>query len=359
MVRDIASLHSEETVAKALSLMVDRSVHQVPVVNDDGRYAGMIFAKQILASSAQPASKLKSFVVSTTSVAPEDDVEEAARLVIRTGSRALPVVENGRLVGIVSETDIAQTSDFGHATVDEVMTGAIVIEEDTPLADAMTKMRRYNISRLPVISKAGLLRGVISILDAAAIESMPTERTSRSAGISGATAKVKGIVKVKDIMRRAVSVERGTRLNDLAEHFKKSEEVIVVGDGRPIGIVTPKDALELILPKKGEVAIHMAHLEDESERREIEEHLSKFMKKSLGQLGNILSVVVYADKHRTRKYSIRTRFITDKGVINAHAIGYDPISATKELILKLDKQIKAQHTQKVAGRKQRGTARRM
>lgn len=359
MVRDVASLASEDTVAKALSMMVDHSIHQVPVVDEDGKYAGMIFAKQILASSAQPMSKLKSFVVSTSTLGPGDDIEKAARLVIGTGIRALPVVENGRITGIVSETDIVQTADFGHATVDEVMSGAVVIEEDTPLSDAVAKMRRYNISRLPVISKAGVLRGVMSILDAAAIASMPTERTSRSAGITGATSKVKGDVKVKDIMRRAVSVERGTKLNDLAEHFKRSDEVVVVGNGRPMGIVTPKDALELILPKKDEVAIHMAHLEDESERREIEEQLSKFLKKIHGKLRDILSVVVYADKHRTRKYSLRCRLITAKGVINAHAIGYDPISAAKELIVKLDRQIKAEHTQKVKSRQHRKTARRM
>ena len=358
MVSDVAALALEDTVAKAYNLMVDRSIHQVPVVND-GKYVGMIFAKQLLASSAQPTSKLKSFAVNTATLAPEDDLEEAARLVIGSGNRALPVINGGQLVGIVSETDIAQTADFGNATVDSVMSGAIVIEEDTPLADAVSKMRRYNISRLPVISKSGVLRGVMNIIDAASIAATPTERTSRSAAISGGKAKPKGDVMVKDIMRRAVPVERGTSMNNLAEHFKKSEEVVVVGDGRPMGIVTPKDALELILPKKGEPAIHMAHLEDAQERREIEEQLAKFLKKIQGKLGDIQSVVVYADKHKTRKYSVRCRLITARGVINAKAVGYDPISAAKELIARLDRQIKSEHSEKVKGRQHRESARKM
>ncbi len=365
MVKNVAALSPEDTVAKAYSLMVDRSIHQVPVVAEEdeeggGKYVGMVFVKGLLARNVPALSKLKSYVANTATLSPDDDVEKAARLVIGSGNRALPVVEKdtGRLAGIVSETDIAQTADFGGATVDEVMSGAIVIEEDTPLADAVAKMRRYNISRLPVINKDGVLRGVMSILDAASILATPTERTSRSAAISGGKAKVKGEVKVKDIARRAVSVERGTRLNELADFFKKSEEVVVVGDGRPMGIVTPKDALELILPKKGDATIHMAHLEDQQERREIEEQLQKFLKKIQGKLGDVQSVVVYADKHKTRKYSVRCRLITAKGVINAHAVGYDPISAAKELIKRLDRQIKADHTQKVKGRKQRGSARR-
>ncbi|MGI0019490.1 MAG: CBS domain-containing protein [Nitrososphaera sp.] len=360
MVSNIASLAPEDTVAKAYSLMIDRSIHQVPVA-ENGRYIGMVFAKRLMASSAQPTSKLKSFIVNTSTLSPDDDVEKAAKLVIGSGNRALPVVDGktAKLAGIVSETDIAQTADFGGATVDEVMSGAIVIEEDTLLADAVSKMRRYNISRLPVINEKGLLRGVMNILDAASIAAMPTERTSKSAGISGNKTKVKGDVKVKDIARRAVSVERGTRLNDLADNFKKSEEIIITGDGRPMGIVTPKDALEVILPKKGEPTIHMAHLEDAQERREIEEQLLKFLKKIQGKLGDIQSVIVYADKHKMRKYSVRCRLITAKsGVINAHAVGYDPITAAKGLIERLDRQIKAEHTQKVKGRQHRESARR-
>jgi CBS domain-containing protein/ribosome-associated translation inhibitor RaiA len=359
MVTDVVSLTAEDTVAKALTYMVDRSIHQVPVVDENGVYSGMIFAKQFLASSAQTVSKLKSFVTNTSSLSPDDDVEEAAKLILGTGNRALPVVQNGKVVGILSETDIAQTTDFGHAIVDEVMTGAIVTEEDTQLADAVSKMRRYNISRLPVINRAGVLRGILSILDAAEIMAMPIGRTSKSAAITGNRSKVKGEVKVKDIMRRAVAVERGTRLNELTENFKKNEELVVVGDSRPMGVVTPKDALELVLPKKGGPTIHISHMGNEDDRRDIEENLSKFVKKIQGRIRDLQNVVVYADRHKTRKYSVRCRLITGKGVINAHAVGYDPISAVKELVRKLDRQVKAEHTQKVKKRKkQRGTPRR-
>jgi CBS domain-containing protein/ribosome-associated translation inhibitor RaiA len=271
----------------------------------------------------------------------------------------MPVVENGELVGIVSETDLVSTADFGHAIVDEVMSGAIVIEENTSLADAISKMRRYNISRLPVINTKGILRGTLSILDIAKIIATPRERTSKSAAISGGTAGIKD-VKVKDIARRAVSVERGTKLNVIIDHFKQNEEVVVVGDGRPMGIVTPKDMLELILPKKSsEPIIHMAHFEDGQDRIEIQEQLARFLEKIQGKLGDVTSIVVYADKHKTRKYSLRTRVITSKGVIDAKAVGYDPLSASKELIARLERRIKSEHSQRVKDRQHRNSPRKM
>jgi len=358
MVADVFSLTAEDTVAKAFNLMVDKSINQLPVVDERDKYVGMIFAKQLINSTAQPTSKLKSYIVNTSTLSPDAEVEKAAQLVIGSGNRALPVVERGKLVGIVSETDLVMTADFGHATVDEVMSGAIVIEEDTLLADALSKMRRYNISRLPVINGKGILRGSLNILDVGKIITTPRERTSKSAAISGSTAGIKD-VKVRDLMRRAISAERGTKLNTLLEHFRRNEEVVIVGDGRPMGIVTPKDALELVLPKRdNEPVIHMAHLEDGQDRIEIQEQIERFLKKIQGKLGDVRSIVVYADKHKTRKYSLRTRVITSRGVIDAKAVGYDPISASKELVAKLDRRIKSEHSQIVKGRQHRESARR-
>jgi CBS domain-containing protein/ribosome-associated translation inhibitor RaiA len=359
MVTDVVTLSPEDSVAKALNLMANRSFNQIPIVDENGKYLGMIFAKQIINSTAQSSSKLKGYIVSTSTLSRDHDIEKAAQLVIGSGNRAMPVVEKGDLVGIVSETDLVSTSDFGHAIVDEVMSGAIVIEENTSLADAVSKMRRYNISRLPVINTKGILHGTLSILDIAKIIATPRERTSKSAAISGGTAGIKD-VKVKDITRRAVSVERGTKLNAMTDHLRQNEEAVVVGDGRPMGIVTPKDVLELILPKKSsEPIIHMAHFEDGQDRMEIQEQLARFLKKIQGKLGDVRSIVVYADKHKTRKYSLRTRLITSNGVIDAKAVGYDPLSASKELVARLERRIKSEHSQRVKGRQHRDSPRKM
>jgi len=359
MVVDVVTLTSEDTVAKALNTMANRSINQIPILDESGKYLGMIFAKQFISSTAQPSSKLKGYITKTSTLSRDDDIEKAAQLVIGSGNRAIPVVEDGRLVGVISETDLVSTADFGHAIVDEVMSGAIVIEENTSLADAISKMRRYNISRLPVINTEGILRGTLSMLDVAKIIATPSERTSKSAAISAGTAGIKD-VKVKDITRRAVSVERGTKLNVMTEHLRRHEEVIVVGDGRPMGIVTPKDALELILPKKSNAPIiHMAHLENGQDRIEIQEQLARFLQKIQGKLGDVSSIVVYADKHKTRKYSLRTRLITSNGVIDAKAVGYDPLSASKELVTRLERRIKSEHNQRVKDRQHRESPRKV
>jgi CBS domain-containing protein/ribosome-associated translation inhibitor RaiA len=350
-------LTSEDSVAKALNIMYENNINQIPIIDDDRKYIGMIYAKQFLGVNATPSSKLKSFLVNTPVLSSEDNIEKCAQLIVATGNRALPIVENGKLISIVSETDVVLTSDFGHARVDEVMSGAIVIEEDDTLSNALSKMRRYNISRLPVINSNGILTGSVNALDITKIIATPRQRAGKAPGV-GTMAAIRE-VKLKDIMRRTVSVERGTSLNSAIENFKKAEEIIVVGDRRPIGIVTPKDALELTLPKISDPTIHIAHLDSDEARKEIEDQKTRFLKKIQGKLENIRLVTVYADKHKTHKYSLRARIITTEGVVAAKAVGYDPLSACKELISRLNRRIRAEHSQKINDRRHRESTRKV
>lgn len=341
----------EYSASRALKLMYENNTSHLPVVDDSGVYLGMVYAKQFLNVNAMPSSKLKNFITKTPSLNVNDTIEKSLELFMTTGKHVLPVFYDGKLYGTISENDMILTSDFGHATVDQIMSGAIVVEDQSTLSNAISKMRRYNISRLPVINSSGILIGIVTALDLVNLISVPRERASKSPGI-GTAAAVRDIM-VKEIMRKASSVEAGTRLNSVAEKFRNSDEVVVVGNGRPIGVVTPKDALELILPKQSEPSIHIAHLDEDDIRREIEEQFSKFLKKIQGKLENVQLVMVYADKHKTHKYSLRARMITDKGVIDAKAVGYDALSACKELISRLERRIKSEHSQEVRSKQHR------
>jgi CBS domain-containing protein/ribosome-associated translation inhibitor RaiA len=349
----VIPINLEDTVSRALKIMYENNTSHLPVVDDSGNFIGMIYAKQFLTVNAMPRSKLKSFLTKTPILNLNDSIEKSVELFMNTGNHALPVLDDGKLYGIIRENDVLLTSDFGHATVDQIMSGAIVVEDVSTLSNALSKMRRYNISRLPVINSSGVLIGLLTPLDVANLISVPKERATKSSGI-GTMVAIRE-VKVKEIMRKATSVETGTRLNTAIERFRANEEVIVTGNTRPIGIIRPKDALELVLPKRAEPTIHIANVDEHETRREIEEQFARFLKKIQGRLENVQLIIVYVDKHKTHKYSLRVRTITDKGVIDAKAVGYEPSSACKELISKLERRIKSYHSQKVKGRQHRGS----
>jgi CBS domain-containing protein len=94
--------------------------------------------------------------------------------VLYTGHRAVPVVSNGRLVGIVSMTDARRLPGeaWPTSTVQQVMTRAplVTISPDADLAAAIRVMGQKGLHQLPVVEdgdgegadEAGHLRGMIS-----------------------------------------------------------------------------------------------------------------------------------------------------------------------------------------------------
>jgi CBS domain-containing protein len=100
-----------DTIQNAAQIMRDEDTGAVPVV-DNGRAVGMVTDRDIVvravADGSQPSRRVSEIVTSAVVTAtPDMSTREAAQLMSEHQIRRLPVVENERLVGIVSLGDIA------------------------------------------------------------------------------------------------------------------------------------------------------------------------------------------------------------------------------------------------------------
>ena len=105
-------------------------------------------------------------------VSPDTPVTELAKLMRDHDVGAIPIGENDRLVGMVTDRDIvckglAQDNfDTRRATARDVMTAEIhCCREDEDLAKAVRHMEELKVRRLPVINKSKRLVGMISLGD--------------------------------------------------------------------------------------------------------------------------------------------------------------------------------------------------
>jgi CBS domain-containing protein len=112
MTADPRSIGASASVVEAARLMREQHIGSLPVTEDD-RLVGMItdrdITTRVVAESAVPETTSVGDVYSRDliSVEPNSDLDEALRLMARHQVRRLPVVENGRLVGVVAQADIA------------------------------------------------------------------------------------------------------------------------------------------------------------------------------------------------------------------------------------------------------------
>jgi CBS domain-containing protein len=105
-------------------------------------------------------------------ISPDQTICDAAKLMAEIDAGALPVAENGLLVGMVTDRDVAiravAKAKSPDTKVREVMTREILYcFDDEDLEDVARNMSRNQVRRLPVVSHAMRLVGILSLGDLA------------------------------------------------------------------------------------------------------------------------------------------------------------------------------------------------
>ncbi|MCS6768723.1 MAG: CBS domain-containing protein [Candidatus Nitrosocaldus sp.] len=113
MIRDVVTIGPEETAQEAAKLMAEHGIGSV-VVMDSTKVIGIVTERDLVrkvCAKDMPSSRVRiRDVMSTPIITAEPDlsIEAAVQRMFNNKIRRLPVVENGRLVGIVTISDIAK-----------------------------------------------------------------------------------------------------------------------------------------------------------------------------------------------------------------------------------------------------------
>jgi CBS domain-containing protein len=128
------------------------------------------------------------------SVGPHDSARKAAELMLRYGVTGFPVLDQGKLVGIITQGDFLRRAETGTApdhagpnavpdnadagplagayahahgrTVAEIMSREVVtVSPEAPLSEVVDLMARHHVSRLPVVGDRGGVIGILSRVD--------------------------------------------------------------------------------------------------------------------------------------------------------------------------------------------------
>jgi CBS domain-containing protein len=106
-------------------------------------------------------------------IGPDATLREAAAKMKQLDVGSLPVAENDRLIGMITDRDttiraVAQGLDPNRARVREAMTPKITyVFDDQDVSEAADIMKEKQIRRLPVLNRAKRLVGIVSLGDLA------------------------------------------------------------------------------------------------------------------------------------------------------------------------------------------------
>jgi CBS domain-containing protein len=132
---NVVTIRPEQTIREALATLVTRNVGALVAVNNAGEPRGMLSERDILRAAARNETVFTQFVsdLMTTDVivgVPQDDLASVAHTMTEKRIRHIPVVEESKLVGIVSIGDVvkAQRDQF-QGELDTLQT--MILGDDT------------------------------------------------------------------------------------------------------------------------------------------------------------------------------------------------------------------------------------
>lgn len=114
-------VNEDDSMKKAMDLLKERECRHLPVLNKEGKLVGVLTERDLKSASPSPATslevreiyylldKVKAKQIMTRrpyTISPQAPIEEAALIMREKKIGCLPVIEGGKLVGIITETDI-------------------------------------------------------------------------------------------------------------------------------------------------------------------------------------------------------------------------------------------------------------
>jgi CBS domain-containing protein len=156
------------TRTEVLKRLVKNNITGLPVIKGtDGTLAGFVTRADIF---AKPDEEQLALVMrrEVPTIGPNASVKDAARMMVDMNLTHLPVIEKGKLVGLLTPTDmlIVVEKDNPQVSVEEIVRSpCIPIYSGAPLTVALATFKAAKVSALPVLDDEAKLVGIITDRD--------------------------------------------------------------------------------------------------------------------------------------------------------------------------------------------------
>jgi CBS domain-containing protein/rubredoxin len=106
MTTTVITVTESQTKQQAARLLAQHRISGLPVVNDDNVVVGVVTEYDVISKDGQTVGEIMTRGV--ISITPDTDLEEVSHILVNERIKRLPVLDQGRLLGIVSRADLVR-----------------------------------------------------------------------------------------------------------------------------------------------------------------------------------------------------------------------------------------------------------
>lgn len=330
------------------------------LVFDGNTYKGVVTQDLIIKSHLKwdpTKAKVKDVYKPAPIIKPRDDLSYAAKLMIETDLRSLPVGEDKtNIFGVISDLSILDRvikEEFGKRKVREFMTtDVITLKPDDTVAKALATMRDHAISRIPIVNEESKLEGLVTLHDLIIRFIKPRFRAQAGELVGEKIppfstqlreVMIRGVITVLPdaTIREAVATMIDNHIDGL---------VVINEENKVVGILTVKDLLlpiSRMVEKEAKFYLQLggdAHILSDFTRERIISDIKKFVDGYADVLGNEGIIYLYIRRFNEKfrgvhLYQARTRVVTDRGVFVATGETWGAIQAVHDALRAIERQL--------------------
>jgi CBS domain-containing protein len=364
MDEEFVTVRPDDRLSDVLARMTELDLHEIPVSKDGKRIEGLVsYGTMLRRKNLSTEAKASTIMVSPPNVPPDAAITEVAEILLREGYRQLPIVEDGRIAGVVSRSHILSVvknvQDVQDVPVESIMTtDARTVGGKDRVVDAVTTMRNLDIRIMPVVDDPGRIMGIVGIKDIANYNWREKRRQTIGEVVGNS---YPADVLVESVMiEEPVTIPPGTTVGEAAGIMldRRISTLPVVDDRELLGVVTTFDLVELVASFRRRDMMYMQITGLENEDRFESEQMERIITQSMQKIARIipplmfsLHVGKYKQEGLKTKYSLNGRLVTIDGVMNSNSSQWDLIQATADLMAIFERRVIERKEEKLEHRR--------
>lgn len=253
MTKEVICVSKNDDLSYVMSLMEKHNITKLPVV-DNGRIMGIVTDNKIadklgrIRSRGVPPARMHASTVMEKKfdkISPDMDLVEILKTVGEPGPTMLPVLVGENLVGVVTKADVLPLVKSEEDIKEIMSTNVITVKPEERVIHARRLMIDNNIARLPVVEDRKVV-GMVSDKEIA----FAFANLKKNVSLRHQNNRIRNMI-VRDIMKSpAITARDNISIKECAGIMIENEIgclPIVGGDGKIKGIVTRTDLLKHLL----------------------------------------------------------------------------------------------------------------
>ena len=364
--KDFPLLNEEEPVSHAFSLMVERKIFEIPVVDEKNMFTGIMNYESIIRRRKIPlTSKVGHFLLAPPKLSLEDRLPEVSETFLATDFQILPVLKEKRLLGIVHRNDllkkVVENTKVASVPLSEIMSDSLITASaDDRISSARAKMLSLDIQELPIVEKGSMLTGVLELDNLMEFLRIPRKWAAKG---KFATEKTTFDPLVKTVMHTGVfRVSPTDTVKDAVDLMVKHKisSIFICEDKNLVGVVHPSDILEMVAKHKGREGVHIQISGLEHEDPTVYDTMYQIIQKYMIRINRIhkpellnIHIINNAYHRDDSIFDVRMRLTTQKETLACQYESWNLYEAVDKCLAYMEREIVKKKEKKLHNMKQR------